>query len=553
MTVTRATRFARAARRSGGSEATSDAQPSWPKSSIGRAGLAALAAAILAAVVINQSAVHWRENLADSHLFAYHGWCVSQGAVPYREVWDNKPPGIWWLNAAAFLACGEVVAGEMLIAAAALAAALAALAGIIATTHQPSMLWVGLPAALVMLTQVHFECGANRTETFVVASECLGALALCRWQKRGGRAWLLLAGAACGAAPWFKQTGLGALVACATVLAARRPVASARGGSTRRRAVGLFLAGAAAAQAPPLAMLAAQGALADAAYAIVGFNRDALAATGATIVPFQSVWLNRALLARLDLMLAWAGLSAVVAVAGLRRAHPHAIETRAHGLLGLAFVWLGVELLAISVSGGHQAYHYQPILPPLTLLSVDWLGRLAGARGLGRALAERPSLAAATSAFALSLGALVPANVAALRACWAQKPHWYSDSRTTPAAYEAQAAEIRRITRPTDHIYVWGWSPGTYRYAYRRCASRFATLEKLSHAGPAAQFIYDGAVADLRRRPPVVFVISEGDFAGVTRAPQSALADWLRAHYAQHATIQGMLILVRRDQVFGGT
>lgn len=553
MTETRAVRFAQAARTPAGSEATSDAQPSWHKSSAGRAGLAGLAAAILVTVVINQSAVHWRENVADSHLFAYYGWCVSQGAVPYREIWDNKPPGTWWLNAAAFLICGEGAAGEVLISAAALILTLTALAGTIATTHHPSVLWIGLPAALVMLTQVYFECGANRTETFVVVCECVGVLALCRWRMRGGRAWLLLAGVACGAAPWFKQTGVGALVACATVLAAARPLVPARGGSARWRAAGLFLAGVAAAQAPPLAALAARGALADAVYAIVGFNRDALAATGATVVPFQSVWLNRVLLARLDLMLAWGGLSAAVAMVSRSRDRSHAIEPKAHGLFGLALMWLGVDLLAISVSGGHQAYHYQPILPPLTLLSVDWLGRLAGARGLGPALAERPSLAAATSAFALSLGALVPASVAEMRVCWAQKPHWYSVSRTAPAPYEAQAAEIRRITKPTDRVYVWGWSPGTYRYAYRRCASRFATLEKLSRAGPAAQFIYDGAIADLQRRPPSVFVISEGDFAGVTREAQSALARWLLAEYVQHNAIQGMLILMRRDQVFGGT
>ncbi|MEP0848387.1 MAG: hypothetical protein HRF50_16385, partial [Phycisphaerae bacterium] len=347
------------------------------------AGPAVVIAAILAAVVVNQSAVHWRENAADSQLFAYYGWCVSQGAVPYRDVWDNKPPGIWWLNAAAFVACGEGVAGEVLVSAAALIVALGALSGIIATTHHPSALWIGLPAALVMLTQIHFECGANRTETFVVACECVGVLALCRWRRRGRLAWLLVAGAACGAAPWFKQSGLGALAACTVVVAATPPSMPALGRLSRWRAIGLFLAGVAAAQAPPITVLAAQGALEDAAYAIVGFNRDAIAAAGAAPIPFQSVWLNRALLARLDLTLGWAALSAAASVASLRRACSRGGEPRAHGLFGVASVWLGVGLLAISLSGGHQAYHYQPILPPLTLLSVDWLGRVAGARGLG--------------------------------------------------------------------------------------------------------------------------------------------------------------------------
>lgn len=56
---------------------------------------------VAVAVTVNASAVHGRQNLADSHLFGYYGWCVSQGARPYLDVWDNKPPGIWWVNAAA--------------------------------------------------------------------------------------------------------------------------------------------------------------------------------------------------------------------------------------------------------------------------------------------------------------------------------------------------------------------------------------------------------------------------------------------------------------------
>jgi len=39
-----------------------------------------------AAVLLNQSAVHWRDNVNDSHYYAYCGWRVSQGARPYLDV-----------------------------------------------------------------------------------------------------------------------------------------------------------------------------------------------------------------------------------------------------------------------------------------------------------------------------------------------------------------------------------------------------------------------------------------------------------------------------------
>ena len=43
----------------------------------------------------------------DSGIFAYTGWAVSEGAVIYRDVWENKPPGIYFVNALAFMAHQE--------------------------------------------------------------------------------------------------------------------------------------------------------------------------------------------------------------------------------------------------------------------------------------------------------------------------------------------------------------------------------------------------------------------------------------------------------------
>ena len=76
---------------------------------------ALLVALLAGAAVINQSAVHWRSNNADSDLFAYYGWCIAHGARPYLDVWDNKPPGIWWVNAAAIRLCGAGAGSEMLV------------------------------------------------------------------------------------------------------------------------------------------------------------------------------------------------------------------------------------------------------------------------------------------------------------------------------------------------------------------------------------------------------------------------------------------------------
>lgn len=514
-------------------------------------GRALACGVLLLAVAVNQSAVHWRENIADSHLFAYYGWRVLHGAAPYLDVWDNKPPGIWWLNALAMALPGDGPAGELAVCSLALTLTIAAVAGSAAAAYGRSILWVSLPTAALLLTQVQFECGANRTETFLAACESLAIFCFLGW--RGGRAagWLLAAGAAAGLAPWFKQSGLGALAACGAhllVCGAGDPP-PARTDSTARgtmRASAWFAAGVLAAQLPGLVALAWRGALAEAWVAVVQFNQAALTRSGGpaplrTLAAHAGLWL-----APLGAAFAWAALSAALRLAN-SRGRATLPRAAAGALFDLSAVWLLADLLLVGVSGGHEKYHYQPILPPLTLLMIDWLGRLLGGRSLAAAVSSRALLCVALTAYGFTLAGLLPAAAAGLRAGWQTKPAWWSLQRTAPAPYEAQAQVIRRVTAPDEAIYVWGWSPGTYRYALRPCPSRFATIEKAGHVGALARFMVEEAMDDVQRSPPKLFVISQQDFAGLTAEPRDGFAAWLMEHYREHSQVQGMKLLVRRD------
>ena len=42
----------------------------------------------------------------DSGIFAYTGKMIREGGLPYRDLWDNKPPGVYYLDALAFLLFG---------------------------------------------------------------------------------------------------------------------------------------------------------------------------------------------------------------------------------------------------------------------------------------------------------------------------------------------------------------------------------------------------------------------------------------------------------------
>lgn len=513
-----------------------------------------------AAVVVNQSAVHWRENVVDSHLFAYYGWCVAHGARPYLDVWDNKPPGIWWLNALGFVAFGEGIGGEVAVSAAALLAGLVLFAALARTAYGARLTWPAILLGGVLLTHLGFECGANRTETFVIPAETLAILGYWRWWQGGSVSWLIIGGLAAGAAPCFKQSGLAAGLACALHLAwtqwrgrCGRGVEGPRGGeeemARRRGGWRPWLAAGGGALLVPMIVggaLLRDGALGEAWFALGTFNQAYFAIGDA------SWWrIDRALATYREFIRPLTWLFAAVTVGAAwgwwRR--------RAGGEPGLALLWLwffGALYLAC-VGPGRRGHHFMPVLPALGLLALQPLhllarreGALAGVVKPLAWLAARPTAAAVAVLYGYALVLLAAGNAHEVRRCWRVKPRWYALEYAAPPAYMQQAATIARLTAPDEPIYVWGWSPGTYRYAYRRSASRFATLEKLGQVGEHAAFILRQAGDDVRQVAPRVFVASTRDLRGLLTNPADPLGPWLTRHYDDLGPVAGMHILLRR-------
>jgi len=515
-----------------------------------------MSAVLLVALLFNQSAVHWRDNASDSHYYAYCGWRVAEGARPYLDVWDNKPPGIWWLNALGYWACGPGRGRELLICSAAVAAGIWGLVAAAQTLYQRSLWPVALAVGCVLLTHLRYECGANRTETFVAPCELLAIWGYLRWRRDGRLRWLWLAGLFAGAAPLFKQSGLAALGAGALTLLLTQILERARGAGAPARWWQPWLVAGAAAAIPAAvagAVLASCGGLGEAWFAVVGFNRAYFQAHDATLLRVRDAlalfWPELRPLAGLYLL---AGLGALLGL--LRLAEKRALHETGAGLstgVGVVWLWLLGALYLACVGPGRLSYHLAPTLAPLGLLALYPLHWLLGGHDLVGRLVARPSLTLVLAAYLYVLGALGRDSVTLARGCWSRKPGWYSLRSDPPAAYEVQAAEIQRLTRPDETVYVWGWSPGTYRFAYRRCPSRFATLEKLSHVGQAAVFIRDQAIADIRRAPPALFVISTGDLEALLAAPRSPFAEWLAAEYRELGDFQGMQILQRRRRPQG--
>ncbi len=65
-----------------------------------------LAALVLVFVVSLQYAPSVSQQRRDSGIFAYTGKVITEGGLPYADAWDNKLPGVYYIDALAFLLFG---------------------------------------------------------------------------------------------------------------------------------------------------------------------------------------------------------------------------------------------------------------------------------------------------------------------------------------------------------------------------------------------------------------------------------------------------------------
>lgn len=502
-----------------------------------RINLLLVAVVLCGAVAWNQSLVHWRENVLDSYLFGYYGWRVAHGARPYFDVWDNKPPGIWWANALSFCIFGDGPAADWAVGSGALLVTLAAFVAFAAAAWQRAMVWPAAAVSLLLLTNITYECGANRTETLVMACETVGVFGYALWLRTGRRCWLIAAGLALGAAPWCKQGGVGA--AAGVALHLLWTGWRGRGGAFLWLALGAGLASIAV-----LSALGWSGSLGAARFAILDFNRLYFEIGDA------SWWrLGRPLELYAPFLWPLAPpivLAVLAAPLAGRVATGSSPTTAPSGIPFVLWVWLLVTFYLICVGVGRLAYHLMPLLPPLGLLLLQPLGRIVSVHGLGRAIIRHPSVGALA---VLTIGAAFHTAAAGWHdaaQCLARRPPDAGWLPATPPQYSRQAAEIQKWCPPDEKVYVWGWSPGTYRFAYRSNACRFGTLEKMGHVGDRARFLLDEVLQTLRAAPPAVLAISPRDLGGLRDNPTDPLSEWMMRTYEDGGEFDGMNILHRR-------
>jgi hypothetical protein len=531
----------------------------WPEAASGpsrgrdAAVLAAAAAAILVSLVQLIDFGYGR----DQGIFAMVARTILDGGVPYRDAWDFKPPGIYFVYALG----GSQTAGIRVLEAAALCSLVAAFAKL-------SNRYVGdwrpgvFGAALAILTHVQLEFWHTaQPESFggvLVAWGLVFAADATAHHSSHRSKWLWAASGACYGTALLLKPMIGAAAAASVVMAVwgSQPDGS-RGVRQRASAVlPAFVIGGSVPVVMCLAFFVVRGGVADLTSAVFVFapKYASLAWQDATAVD---------LLGRLAR--AWLYDYGVVNAAGLALLLlPPPTDRQREGLIHVGCA-IAVLLAGVFVQARLFAYHFGAVFPLTSLLAGWGFWRLwrhsrlrwSGVLVFAALIAALVSWHSATTDLPDTFRERMRLRIVA----WlhpekreAIRDHLYSLADYRARENRRVASWIALETAPDSTIYVYGFTPEIYVAANRRAASRFIynvpQRAPWSQAEARAELIADLHAA----RPDVVLVEHHDLMPWVTGSDADSAADlesfamlrgWLASQYG-HVSTFGEFDVYRR-------
>jgi Dolichyl-phosphate-mannose-protein mannosyltransferase len=496
----------------------------------------------------------------DQGVFTDVAQVVLRGGLPYRDVWDIKPPGIYLIYTAIVGLFGPRAAA---IRATDLAIQIATVAGLYMLGRS---LLGSVPAALGALwyAALYLRCGywgMAQAEGFANLPVLLAIfLWLTGWRERR-LSWLFGAGLLAGSAALLKYP---AALPCAAAPA--WAVLSELRGERRWRALLEALLLTAAGAALPVIAAALWLRAAGAWDAYLEIQRGFVAPYAHIAYGGPSWWVR-----------GWSGTRTFVAanqlpcllgVAGLV-ATARSVAPRDASVL---FGWLAIAIAAVWSQGKFFQYHWIPVLMPLGLLAGAGLSGLLQALVVERPRPLDPAVETAAKT-AQSPPARTPGSVRAGGLCavlarefirrvtaddhrrsypaflrrpafsacllivvawslWGQWPAYRDGWRVVRGALplavyqerfgqpyqgdysylaDVWAAEyVRAATRPADGIFIWGFEPLVYVLSGRRPPTRFHFAVPL--VSPWAPAVWrQELLRDLEARPPALFMVLRED------------------------------------------
>jgi hypothetical protein len=441
----------------------------------------------------------------DSGVFLYVADLILHGGMPYRDVWDHKPPAIYFIDALGLLLGFGSVWGVWLLEVASLSAAallcytlLRPLVGVRAAT-------VGV--AVLLGNTVLLVRSGNYTEEFGLPLQMAALLIAVRWgfgETGGKRQTLapLAVGACVGLLVLLKPNliGTGLIIGAALLLDA---LAQGRRAENRRYAAWM-LAGCVAPIAVASAYIACGSAWLDMWDQVFAYNFS---------------YASTSLGGRLDALvtglryLSFTGSTfiAVLGWAWCARTVRKAPSRTMWALQLLVLVGVPVELFLSVTSGRAYPHYYLALVPQCAIAAGLFYSVVERQITSRRDSAPRSPLIKAVASpriaalLFLSISLAIPAQIA-LAPLTASASHdaVTADWESNRTARMQVVGYITSHTSPGEKVLVWGAESGVNVASHRLSPTRFIyqlpLFTESSAGGPAL------LLSDLQRNPPALIV-----------------------------------------------
>lgn len=416
---------------------------------------------------------------------------ILNGKVPYRDLFDNKPPLVYIWYVLSFLTFGEGVASPRIVAAILLSLTTVA---VYVETRLLFASGAGLMAAacFALSTGVPFVGLHANTESFMLLPLVASLLALTMGFRRRRQLWWFgLAGVLAGMALLTKQVAVWNLLAL-TLVATLWRWDTVRSWSAVVPG-SCVVAGACLALGLAALPFALNGALGDFLYANTIYNFRYLSVFSSGQRDFI---LERGLIFG-AFFFALAGPLVVGATCGLVTQLRSNKSWAYHAFAA----WVGAGALGVVTGGRFYPHYFSQIMPALAILTAVFVHQQLRNRGLRPVPALALLVAGVSISLSVTTNALlyvVPDRTqAAFSRSGYQQKEWEKVS-------EKVAAYIALHTDPEDRVFNYGREPQIYFYADR---------------SPASQYFYDwvysydpstvtSTVDQLRQDPPKYIVDS---------------------------------------------
>jgi hypothetical protein len=543
---------------------TIESRASAPDATRSRSLLPAVLLALAAAALLIRT-VSVAEPLGiDQSLWASAVKGISRGQLLYRDVWEQRPPGIYWIYLAGFRIFGwtpAAVAWLDILASAATTVLLYAIGRRLATPLTGACA-AALYAVLTMPAWLYGHGGfleRSVCETFIVVCVALSAWCAVRFRERGSAAFAFGVGAFGGAAVVLKpNAGLYFPALLAWMFLYRRESSPSRPAPLTRPFV-LAVLGAAILPAVALLWLWRLGLLADARVAVIDFNRFYVAqgfSAGVYALDFsKAIWLR----IKTDPLWLAGAAAVVVALWDLVR------RRRLPPAAGLAVLWGGAGALVMIVNGARLFNSYfMQVCPPLALLAA-WLltesvRESLARRVMGVATGVLMTALLLTRHYPARVSDWALADVAVLRGrmdrtSYLDRFGGYGNARGYSARANAElAAYIREHTAPDERIFLFGISgAGVYFASDRLTAHRFLRANFFVATDfPDPAFRLAAVMRDLAAHPPRYLIFERLNSASemgraVDRLPDDPAVAGLLTAYRRDAQIEDFTLYRRVD------